>query len=358
MGKVVTSQGIVEFVQTGKHETVTNHKPGQSNDAPTLEVKKDAAPLDVKPAGEATSKMAAAEAKADPKPEDHDEPLTDEEKSLPEKAQKEIQRSKRAVAKKHAEMMEARQDADANDRLAEQQYNERRLAEQRADAAERRLQELESKAQTAPVEQAKPTADDKNADGSWKYRDAAGNVDWDKYTDAKADFAADQKLRERDAQQAEERQTAERGARIAKIKANTDEFRKDNPDFDRVMSGLSGTPADMAPSFVLRYIEESDHSAGVAYFLAKNPAESQRIAKLSPIAGIRELGKIEDSLVKPSQAANESPAAQGATHKPGAPPPPITPLSGSGNGAVNTDPSKMTYKELRAYHRARAREKH
>lgn len=350
MGKVVTSQDLV----AGTVQTVANHKPGKSTEAPALEVKKDAPDLQLSGAGDKPADKPDTPAA---KPEEHDEPLTDEEKSLPEKAQKEIQRSKRAVSKKHAEMMEAREDAAANDRLAEQQYNERRLAEQRADAAETRLRELEGKAQTAPVEALKPTIDDKNADGTFKYRTADGNVNWDLYTDAKADFAAEAKMREREARDAEARAATEREASIVRIKANADAVRKEHPDFDTVMRAVQGTESDRVPQFVLNYIFESENSAGVAYFLAKNPAESQRIAKLSPIRGIKELGKIEDSLVKPSPSAKESPALQGATPKPGAPPPPITPLSGSGNGSVNTDPSKMSYKELRAFRRAEAKAK-
>ncbi len=348
MGKVVTTQDLI----AGTVQTVANHKPGKAADAPALEVKKEAPDLQLSGAGDKP-----VDKPVEAKPEEHDEPLTDEEKTLPEKAQKELQRAKRAVNKKHAEMMEAREDAAANDRLAEQQYNERRLAEQRADAAEARLRELEGKAQTAPVEVLKPTIDDKNPDGTFKYRTADGNVNWDLYTDAKADFAADQKFKEREAKEADARAATEREASIARIKANADAVRKEHPDFDTVMKAVQGTESDRVPQFVLNYIFESENSAGVAYFLAKNPAESQRIAKLSPIRGIKELGKIEDSLVKPSPSAKESPALQGATPKPGAPPPPITPLSGSGNGAVNTDPAKMSYKELRAFRRAEARAK-
>lgn len=345
MGKVVTNAGT---------EIVPNHKAAKSDEAPKLQTTQAAPVLDVKPAGETKSEAEpAAPAKAET--EEHVE-LTEDEKTLPEKAQKELQRAKRAVNKKHAELMQALEDGKADERLAEQQYNERRLAESRADAAEARLREFEAQAQTAPVVSVKPTIDDKNADGTFKYRDVQGNVDWDTYTDAKADFAADQKFKEREAKAAEETAARDREAHIERIKANSDEVRKSNPDYDQVMRSVQGTEADRVPQFVLNYIYESENAAGVAYFLAKNPAESQRIAKLKPITGIRELGKIEDSLtVKPSQAAN-APAAQGATPKPGAPPP-ITPLSGSGNGAINLDPSKMNFKELRAYERSR-RSKH
>ena len=39
MGKVVTSQGLNEFVQSGKFETVTDDKPVKVDQAPPLEVK-------------------------------------------------------------------------------------------------------------------------------------------------------------------------------------------------------------------------------------------------------------------------------------------------------------------------------
>jgi chemotaxis protein histidine kinase CheA len=348
MGKVVTSQDLV----AGTVQTVPNHKPAAKTEAPKLETTPAAPTLEVKPASEALPAEPAAKVETEEAIE-----LTEEEKALPEKAQKELQRAKRAVNKKHAELMQAIEDAKADERLAEQQYNERRLAEQRLEAAETRLRELEAQAQTAPVEPVKPTIDDKNADGTFKYRAADGQVDWDKYTDAKAEFAADQKFKEREARAAKEAAEAADRARMAQIKANADVVRQEHPDFDAVMRGIAGTEADRVPQFVLNYIYESENAAGVAYFLAKNPAESQRIAKLKPITAIRELGKIEDSLVKPSKAAIDPPAAQGATSKPGAPPP-ITPLSGSGNGAINTDPSKMDFKQLRAYERARARSKH
>src|ERR1700749_4224148 len=45
LGKVVTSEGLTEFVQSGKFTQVTNHKPGA---APPLETVKAAPTLDVK----------------------------------------------------------------------------------------------------------------------------------------------------------------------------------------------------------------------------------------------------------------------------------------------------------------------
>jgi hypothetical protein len=359
MAKVVTSQGLTEFVQEGKFQTVANHKKGQSNEAPPLEAVKAAPTVDVSAPGESNKPVQAggkdgpldssAAAKGDM--HEHDEPLTDEEKALPEKAQKEIQRAKRAVNKKHAEMMEAREEAESDRRLAEQQYNERMLIAQRLAAREAELEALKPKAAPEP-EHIKPTIDDKNADGTWKYRDAAGNVDWDRYTDAKADFAAETKIRERDAQQAEERAKVENAQLLAKHTALEEKAKKAHDDWDKVMGKIAGTELDKPPRFVLGFLNESEQSAEVRYYLATHPDETKKLFEMTPIRGIKELGKIEDQLIKPSTVAKETPATSGAIPR-GTLPTPITPLTGEGDSGIQTDPSKMSFSQLRAYERAR-----
>src|SRR6185437_13499618 len=160
MGKVVTSEGLTEFVQSGKFTQVPNHKPGKSNngEAPALEVVKPTPVIDVKPAGETKPEEKPAEkaqeppAKAAEPDNEHDEALTEEEKSLPEKAQKEIQRAKRAVNKKHAEMRAAQEALADAERFAETQFNEKRLLEQRLTERETELQTLK------PAKAAEPEA--------------------------------------------------------------------------------------------------------------------------------------------------------------------------------------------------------
>lgn len=356
MGKVVTSQGLQEFVQEGKFTHVENHKPGKSNDAPALEVKKDAPTTDIgegkKPEGE--TKPAKVESKGD-----EDTGLDAEDDDFPE-------RIKSKIGRKHAAMKAAQALADKRgeevaeaERFAEQQFNERKLIEAREAATQERLRELEGKQpqKAAEPEAQKPTIDDKHPDGTWKYRDAAGNVDWDTYTDAKADYAADVKMKERDAKEAQQRNEAAQAEAAARVKANADKARKAHPDFDKVMASMANTDADRVPQFVLNYIFESDSGAEIAYHLAKNPEDSKRIASLKPILGLAELGKLADTLSKPA-AANGAANGAAPVRERGGAPPPITPLSGSGTGSVNTDPSKMSFKELRAYERARARSKH
>lgn len=349
MGKVVTSQGLTEFVQSGTVTHVPDHKPNGNGAAP-LEVKKDAPTLDVSLPGEKAPEKPPETAAKPPETatEEHDEPLTDDEKTLPEKAQKEIQRAKRAVNKKHAEMKAAQEELAEAERFGELQFNEKKLLEQKISQLQGEVEALKPKAAPPPEAKAPEMKD---------FTNEQGQVDWDKYTDAKADYAAKQAVKAERERQAEEKRAEVTEKLRAKHQTSEDKAKEAHKDWDQVMSKIQGTAADNQPQFVLNFMSESDISGELRYYLASHPEEAEKIAKLSPIRGIKELGRIEDSLIKPSTAAKETPAVEGATAKPGAPPP-ITPLSGSGTGAVNTDPSKMTYKELRAYERERARKRH
>lgn len=355
MGKVVTSEGLTEFVQTGKVTHVPNHKPGKSNgEAPALEVVKSAPVIDVKPAGETNSEPKPADkaqgtpAKATEPDSEHDEALTEEEKTLPEKAQKEIQRAKRAVNKKHAEMKAAQEALQDAERFSETQFNERRLLEQRLAEREAEIQALKP-AKASEPEPKEPELKD--------YTNEQGQVDWVKFQKDTAKFAADQAIKSERQRQADERAATERASHETRIKAQADKAREAHPDFDEVLQSGKGTESDRAPQFVLNYLFESENSGEMVYHLKKNPEVMQRIAKMKPILGIVELGKLEDSLIKPSTAAKETPAASGAIATQRGAPAPITPLEGDGAGGIQTDPSKMSYKELRAYERARRAEK-
>lgn len=354
MGKVVTSEGLQEFIQSGTVTHVENHKPSRAPAVP-LEVKKDTPTTDI---GDGKKPDEPKAEKTEPKEtREPDEGLEAEDNDLPE-------RVRTRIGRKHAAMKAAQALADSraaevteSDRFAEQQFNERKLIESREAALQERIRELEAKQpqKAAPAEPAKPTADDKNDDGTWKYRDASGQVDWDKYTDAKAEYAADLKQRQYEARQAQERGEAANAEAAARVKAHADKARKAHPDFDTVMAKVANTDADRVPQFVLNYIFESEHGAEIAYHLAKNPEESKRIATLKPILGLAELGTLAATLSKPVSANT---GAAPVVRERGGAPPPITPLSGSGTGSVNTDPAKMNFKELRAYERERARSKH
>lgn len=100
-------------------------------------------------------------------------------------------------------------------------------------------------------------------------------------------------------------------------------------------------------------ITESEIGPSILYHLGKNPAEAARIAKLSPVSQVREIGKLEKAL-EPAAAADEDEDAPVAppVKKPtvSKAPAPHKPLGG---GASSTNPAKqidsMTQAEYRAY---------
>lgn len=367
MGKVVTSEGLVAFVQEGKTTHVENHKPGKAAEAPPLEVKTEAKTTevgdgkqtaDVDRSGTGVSPNSAAvqtDSEGDP-----NEGLEPDEHDIPDKARKAVNRKHREMKAAQALADKRREEVEELERLAENQFNERKLAERRAEAAERERDELKSKQQPAKAaepELKQPTPDDKDAEGKYLYRDAQGQLDWDKYTDAKADYAAQKAVAGERKRQADERAAEEQQQAEAAMKARADAARKVHPDFDEVMSSVKGTEADQVPQYVLNYLFESENAGLVAYHLAKNKDEAARISKLKPILGIAELGKLEASLTKPPAAATANTAPVVRPERGGAPAP-ITPLNGEGVSGIQTDPSKMDFKQLRAYERERARKRH
>lgn len=80
---------------------------------------------------------------------------------------------------------------------------------------------------------------------------------------------------------------------------------------------------------------ESDVGADLAYYLAKNPKEAERIARMPAISAARELGKLEAKL--PTLAASSVSKA----------PPPVTPAKGAAGGEKN--PKDMTDAEFNAW---------
>ena len=346
MAKVVTSQGLTEFVQEGKFQQVANHKKGQAADPPPLEAVKPAPTLDVSPAK-------PEEKPADPKPAEeakqpeaeHDEPLTDEEKTLPEKAQKEIQRAKRAVNKKHAEMMAAKEELAELERFGETQFNEKRELEKKLSSLETELQSLKQQAKPPEPELKEPNENDA------KYRNEKGEFDWKQFSKDQAKFEADKAVKDERKRQADERAQAENRKAMERHTAAEEKARAAHKDFDAVMERIKGTELDKPPNFVLGFLNDCELSGELRYYLATHTDETKKIFELSPIRGIKELGKIEDSLIKPSTTTKETPVVSGAI--PRGAPPPITPLNGEGSSGIQTDPSKMSFKQLREYEKSR-----
>jgi hypothetical protein len=64
------------------------------------------------------------------------------------------------------------------------------------------------------------------------------------------------------------------------------------PDFIAVIS----THANEIPPDMATAVRDADNSHEIAYYLGNNPQEYDRIAKLSPVKQVKEIGKIEQKL--------------------------------------------------------------
>jgi chemotaxis protein histidine kinase CheA len=340
MGKVMSGDGTVTNVPNHvPRETKENkdHKVAESTSNPA-----SAPPGELeKPKPEKVEKAVAADAKAEVMEEAGFAPDDKVPAELKEKIQKRINA-------KHRAMVEAQEAADEAERFAENQYNERVLAEKRAEAAERRAQELETK--TAPKKQELTEPDERDP-----IYFENGQFDWKKFAKALSQYETKKALAEAEAARKAEQETEERAVSETRIKQNVQKAREAHPDFDQVMKSVP-PEADQVPQWVLNYLGESNESGFVAYHLAKHPEESQRIAKMKPILGLAELGKLEAKLVADRTPVKEEPKAPVTSQRGGAPPP-IVPLE-SGSASINTDPAKMSYKELRAFERNRRMNKH
>ena len=107
--KVVTSAGLNEFIESGKTENMTPPK-----EAPKEEAKPE-----------------QVVAKAEPKTEEKEVPVEADGDLMPEET---LEQAKAKIAKKHRELkaekalrQRIQEERDENERLAENQYNQRRL---------------------------------------------------------------------------------------------------------------------------------------------------------------------------------------------------------------------------------------
>jgi hypothetical protein len=332
MAKVVTSAGLNEFVQDGKFETIKDAAPKADKDAPLMEAKQEVQNKDLGEQGKVDAKV-EAEAKAEIK----DEGLEADDAEFPEKVRKRI-------AKKHREMKEAQEALAESERFAENQYNRARVAEERAQQLERESAELKAKVQPKKEPEKEPELKD--------FTNDKGEVNWTGYTKAAADFAAKKAVAEDRAKRDEEARALAAKAAEDQAKARVAETIKRHPDFQEVVSASDVRTHNA----VLEYLTSSEQIGEVTYYLATHPEFVERINKLHPLKAIAEIGKLE--LTFEPKAEVKTDAEPQRAQKTGGAPAPITPISGQGNAIVQTDPSKMSYKELRAYHRQQRATKH
>jgi hypothetical protein len=150
-----------------------------------------------------------------------------------------------------------------------------------------------------------------------------------------ADRATAAALETAKADQAKAEQTRQAATLEASFQERVDAFEEDHPDYEEVVM-----KPDLFTNPVMgQAIKEADDGPEIAYYLAQNRAEHDRISKLSPLKVVYEIGKISTKLATPV-----------------APPPkpvpkPISPIRAR-NTAGEKDPAEMSMAEYTAWRAA------
>ncbi len=210
------------------------------------------------------------------------------------------------------------------ERRLDKAYRQRAEAQARADLLEKQLVE----ARTASP-QAKP------AEGEPKLADF--DYDPEKYAAAKADFATKQKEKEFTEKQRTEAQKADRQRLVSAWEERVDQAQDKYEDWSEVVGEIQPDSAFTAA------IMEAENGPDIAHYLGKHPKEAERIAKLKPLAQVREIGKLEATLAaKPETPKTPSKA-----------PAPITPLTGA-TPVASQEPSEQD--DMKAWMRKRQKQ--
>jgi ribosomal protein S17E len=364
MPKVVSGvQGAKEFATEGKVQVipdVTNRQGARKQLTLAAEKTAEAVVAALKP----TEGAAPAQESAKPaevvgqKPpeqappatetaEDPNEGVDPADMDLAERARKSIARKHRELKQAQGQLGKLQIDLADTENFSKAQFQRAEQALERVQTLERELSELKSQAlKPAPVETSKKP-DSKDP----KYYEN-GQFKLAEYTEDVGKWSAQEALNEKakkDAQEAERQQQAlfEQNKKAAQelMEKRKAAQSKDYPDWDKV---VSEAPEVRMRNEVLGYIAMNQDVGHITYYLLKNPAEVERLNGMHPLDAIAELGELRGKWKKkPAEESKKEPERQAA-------PAPISVLPGSGSVGINTDPSKMTPAQLRAYDREKA----
>lgn len=216
-------------------------------------------------------------------------------------------------------------DPGVQKRINELTYKHREEQRQRL-AAEARIAEFE--AREAKAKEPAPEVDKRKTLADFNFDEVLYEDYLEDRVTKRASETASKQATERATKAVEERelkkaQETTAAERAANWKTRADTFAKDHPDFVERVYGpdLSFTDA------VAELLADSELGPQLAYHLAQNPDELSRIARLSPAAAGREIGKLEVKLTpaevpKPEPDADETARAQDPPATTKAPPPP------------------------------------
>lgn len=167
------------------------------------------------------------------------------------------------------------------------------------------------------------------------------------YLEALTDWKVDQREKAKEAKQRETEVKTQFQKQEESFRAKVAEFKKEQSDYDEVIADFIEEHGDITFSPGLHeLIMTSDLGPAIAYELAKNKEELDRINALSPLVAAREIGKLELRLSKDSESSKKP---EIKTTKA---PPPLKPVGGNGSAKIAksiSDPniSQRDYERLR-----------
>jgi hypothetical protein len=191
------------------------------------------------------------------------------------------------------------------------------------------MQHLKGDGQPAQPQQAPQT----QAEPAPKEEDFASYDDFLRATarwEVKQELAQERQRQQEEAKQREQQQTYQQ--RVQSFQQRMQTFAAEHPDFQQVALNPSVPITDAMQEAIL----DSDMGPQVAYHLGQHPEEAARIARMSPYAAAREIGRIEARLaIPPKPKVSQAPE-------------PIRPVGGSGEGRSKS-PDEMSISEWMAW---------
>ena len=221
--------------------------------------------------------------------------------------------------------------------------NERREALEKAEASEKRAQELEKELQSIKNPPKETPANTKPQPNQFK--------DAFEYAEALAKWTVEQHDIQKEQEQ-RERASKEEGERKQRTWVKRQqEFEKENPDYRDVIASTGDEV--QVHQVVLDAMVESENGPEILYHLSKNPELTDAWRDMSPAAALRALGKLEAQLEARKEKPKDEPKPEPKTTKA---PPPINPVQGSNatpDNLVTADGEfKGTYKQYQELRRA------
>ena len=192
---------------------------------------------------------------------------------------------------------------------------EARREREARESLEARLKELEAKANPQPAQA--------QADELGEEPKPEQFSDMYEYAKALAEYTADKKLMERDREEQARKAAAEQEQKFKAWADRVNAAKNDLPDFDDMVQSSDVRVSDPVRDAII----ESEHGPKILYYLAENSEFAKKLADMSVVSAVREIGKIEARFVQESnkESAPEVKPVVGKSKAPA----PITPLRGA-----------------------------